>query len=50
MKPAARWPSKLIRIYFACWKSKTEYREDAYLAALKKNGSLIAAELVTTGE
>jgi transposase len=41
---------KLIRIYFACWKNKTEYREEAYLAALKKNGSLIAAELVSTGE
>jgi transposase len=30
---------KLIRIYFACWKNRTTYQSDTYLAALKSNGS-----------
>jgi transposase len=30
---------KLIRIYFACWKNRTEYNSEKYLAALKLNGS-----------
>jgi transposase len=29
---------KLIRIYFACWKNKTLYSSEKYLAALKLNG------------
>lgn len=41
---------KLIRIYFACWKNKTEYRQDTYVAGLRKNGSPLAAELASTGE
>jgi transposase len=42
---------KLIRIYFACWKNKTEYRADNYLEALKKNGShLTAGQLDSTGK
>ena len=30
---------KLIRIYFACWKNRTQYDSDKYIAALKLNGS-----------
>jgi transposase len=30
---------KLIRIYFRCWKDRTRYDSNTYLAALKKNGS-----------
>lgn len=30
---------KLIRIYFACWKNRTKYTSEGYLAALKLNGS-----------
>jgi transposase len=41
---------KLIRIYFACWKTRTEYREDTYLAALKKSGSLVPAEIASLRE
>jgi transposase len=41
---------KLIRIYFACWKNQTEYREDTYLAALKKSGSPLGAEAASSGE
>jgi transposase len=30
---------KLIRIYFACWKNRTQYNSDKYVAALKLSGS-----------
>lgn len=30
---------KLIRIYFACWQNRTEYRPETYLEALERNGS-----------
>ena len=30
---------KLIRIYFSCWKARTEYRSNIYLNALQKHGS-----------
>lgn len=30
---------KLIRIYFACWKHRTSYKSNHYLAALQKHGS-----------
>jgi transposase len=30
---------KLIRIYYACWKNRTEYRPETYLKALERNGS-----------
>lgn len=36
---------KLIRIYFACWKNRTQYDSEKYLAALKLNGSPLLAEL-----
>lgn len=36
---------KLIRIYFACWKNRTPYRSDTYLAALHKNGSSLCKEI-----
>ncbi len=36
---------KLIRVYFACWKSRTPYRSQRYVDALQKNGSSLAAEL-----
>jgi len=36
---------KLIRIYFACWKNRTPYRSDTYLAALQKNGSSLYKEI-----
>ena len=36
---------KLIRIYFACWKNKTEYRSETYLQALKRQGSQLHHEL-----
>ena len=41
---------KLIRIYFACWQNKTEYREETYLDALKKSGSPFRANAQATGE
>jgi transposase len=36
---------KLIRIYFACWKKRTTYQSDTYLAALKRSGSPIHSRL-----
>lgn len=36
---------KLIRIYFACWKNRTQYDSQKYAAALTKNGSPLSAEL-----
>ena len=36
---------KLIRINFACWKNRTEYRPETYLEALKKSGSPLAAKI-----
>ena len=41
---------KLIRIYFACWKNRTEYRSETYLEALKKGGSPLRANAAATGE
>src|SRR5688572_11111444 len=41
---------KLIRIYFACWKNRTEYRQQTYLEALKKSGSPYRATAETSGE
>jgi len=36
---------KLIRIQFACWKHRTPYDRERYLAALKKHGSPLHAKL-----
>jgi transposase len=36
---------KLIRIYFRCWKNRTTYDANAYLAALKKQGSPLSGTL-----
>jgi transposase len=36
---------KLIRIYFACWKNRTEYRTQNYLAALQRSGSHLSRAL-----
>jgi transposase len=33
---------KLIRIYFACWKTRTQYNSEIYLKALRKNASPLA--------
>jgi len=33
---------KLIRIYYRCWKTRTTYDSNTYLAALKKHGSPLA--------
>lgn len=41
---------KLIRIYFACWKNRTEYRQQTYLQALEKNGSPYQAKAAASGE
>jgi transposase len=30
---------KLIRIHFACWKNRTQYNSEKYIAALKQSGS-----------
>jgi transposase len=36
---------KLIRIYFACWKHRTPYESNRYLAALQKHGSPLHSKL-----
>jgi transposase len=36
---------KLIRIYFACWKNRTPYDREKYLAALKLNGSPLLTKI-----
>lgn len=36
---------KLIRIYFACWKNRTQYRTQNYLAALQRSGSRLSRVL-----
>ena len=36
---------KLIRIYFACWKSRTPYSRATYLQALEKSASNLASDL-----
>lgn len=36
---------KLIRIYFACWKNRTEYRTQNYLVALQRSGSHLSGLL-----
>ena len=41
---------KLIRIYTACWKTRTPYDPDRYLAALKNHGSPLIAKLAAAGE
>jgi len=33
---------KWIRILFRCWQDRTPYRDDTYLTALKKHGSIFA--------
>lgn len=35
---------KLIRIYYACWKNRAEYRSNHYLEALALNGSPLCSE------
>lgn len=40
---------KLIRIYFACWKNRTQYRTQNYLAALQKSGSHLSRKLDNSG-
>lgn len=41
---------KLIRIYFACWKNRTEYRQQTYLQALEKSGSPYQTKAAASGE
>lgn len=41
---------KLIRIYFACWKTRTEYKSNTYLDALQKHGSPLHNKLNMIGE
>ena len=41
---------KLIRIYFACWKNRTEYRQQTYLQALEKSGSPYQTKVAASGE
>jgi transposase len=41
---------KLIRIYFSCWKTRTEYKSNAYLNALQKHGSPLHNRLNRIGE
>lgn len=41
---------KLIRIYFACWKNRTEYRPETYLKALEKTGSPYRARAAASSE
>jgi len=41
---------KLIRIYFACWKNKTEYRQQTYLQALEKSGSPYLVKAAAAGK
>jgi len=38
---------KLIRIYFACWKTRQPYDPERYLQALKKHGSPLYKKLQT---
>ncbi len=38
-RPIALWLFKLIRIYYACWKTRQPYDPQRYAAALQKNGS-----------
>jgi transposase len=41
---------KLIRIYFSCWKTRTEYKSNTYLNALQKHGSPLHNRLNEIGE
>lgn len=41
---------KMIRIYTACWKTRTPYDPDHYLDALKKHGSPLISKLAAACE
>jgi transposase len=41
---------KLIRIYFACWQNRTEYRQQTYIDALQKSGSPFKETIHAGGE
>ena len=41
---------KLIRIYFACWKNRTEYGSKTYLKALENTGSPYRARAAASGQ
>jgi transposase len=41
---------KLIRVYFSCWKTRTEYKSQTYLNALQKHGSPLHNQLNKIGE
>jgi transposase len=40
---------KLVRIQFACWKNRTPYDSERYLASLKKHGSPLHTKLQNQG-